>query len=346
MYGRRDRKEAGTALLSVLLILGVVSALMVSILDGMMLSVNVSQNAQDSTIARYQANAAEALALEELKALLQRNSGALANVGNWNGTPFTVPLDRGQMTLTISDYTNCFNVNALVKQDFGNALRLRGVAAGLWPRATDERRVSLAMQRQFIALLEALDFSSGDARRIAASIIDWLDSDRVPSALGAEDGLYLSEGDGYRAPNQLIRTVSELLDVRGITPDIYARLKPWLCAHPSTEPTPMNVNLLQPGQAPLLMMLMPGTLTRNAAQRVLADIPALGWRNTADFWEHPSLVSLKPGSAAIAQTVTKSQYFKLNVFVSLDRGDAAQTAIIQVAQSGPQRVARSWQNTL
>ncbi|MEM9877977.1 MAG: type II secretion system minor pseudopilin GspK, partial [Pseudomonadota bacterium] len=240
MPQQQHASQAGTALLSVLLLLSVVSALMVALLDEMLLSLNVSQNAQDSLLARYQATAAEALALNELEALLARNSGSLANVGNWNGKPLPVALDRGRMTVTISDYTACFNLNALVSSRAQRAgLTPRQSGLGTWPSAAEPRRTSLTMQRQFIALLEALEFSRGEAQRITAAIVDWLDSDRIAVSLGAEDGSYSAARGGYRTANQLLRSVTELLDIRGITPDIYARLAPSMCAHPSTKPAPI-----------------------------------------------------------------------------------------------------------
>src|SRR3546814_7059773 len=64
--------------------------------------------------------------------------------------------------------------------------------------------------------------------------------------------------------------VSELRAVRGVTPKIYARLKPWLCVLPVAEPVQLNVNTLAPAQAPLLAMLLPGKLGLADARAVLA----------------------------------------------------------------------------
>src|SRR3546814_20096595 len=64
--------------------------------------------------------------------------------------------------------------------------------------------------------------------------------------------------------------VSELRAVRGVTPKIYARLKPWLCVQPVAEPVQLNVNTLAPAQAPILPMLLPGTLGLADARQVQA----------------------------------------------------------------------------
>ncbi len=42
-----------------------------------------------------------------------------------------------------------------------------------------------------------------------------------------------------------------------VTPELYERLRPWICALPGTALLPINVNTLLPEQAPLLAMLAP-----------------------------------------------------------------------------------------
>jgi general secretion pathway protein K len=251
------------------------------------------------------------------------------------------------MTISVQDYTACFNINALVTPSLAMSTQQVALSQGsIWPDPTQQFRASLRMQRQFIALLEALDFSRSEAQRLAAEMTDWIDSDSIPSGLGAEDGAYLAQKQRYRTANQLVRSVSEILDVRSVTPDVYARIRPWLCAHPAAAPSPINVNLLTPDQTPLLMMLAPRALTRDAARRVLADVPVTGWQSAADFWGHPALINVQPGTSILAQTVTKSRYFTLNVHVAIDRGEAEQNSLFEVIQTGPRLAARTWQERL
>src|SRR3546814_9795103 len=100
--------------------------------------------------------------------------------------------------------------------------------------------------------------------------------------------------------------VSELRAVRGVTPKIYARLKPWLCVLPVAEPVQLNVNTLAPAQAPLLAMLLPGKLGLEDARAVLAARPAGGYGSRSD--EHPSeLQSIMRISSAVFCFNTKTQ---------------------------------------
>lgn len=319
---------------------------MASVLRTMTTAVHVTSNAQTSLSARYQANAAEELARLELENLLERNSGPLANVGGWNGRANQVPLDQGLMTLTIEDNTDCFNVNSLVSNATESTAAVTLSQSNIWPDASQRTRVSLRMQRQFIALLEALEFSRGEAERIAASVTDWIDTDAIPSRLGVEDGYYTGQKQRYRTANQLIRSVSEILAVRGITKEVFERLEPYVCAHPTTRPNAINVNLLGPDDAALIMMLAPRRITRDAAQRALASVPATGWDSASAFWSQPALNGFTPDSTALSQTAVTSGYFILHVRVEQGGVKVEQTALFQAALSSPRRVARTWQNRL
>jgi len=56
---------------------------------------------------------------------------------------------------------------------------------------------------------------------IADAIIDWRDSDDVPSGAGAESGYYESLPYGYMARNGPFRTLRELLLVKGVTDELF-----------------------------------------------------------------------------------------------------------------------------
>src|SRR5262245_20120549 len=55
---------------------------------------------------------------------------------------------------------------------------------------------------------------------VVDSIIDWFDSDEAARANGAESKWYLANRE-YRASNMKLKTVDELLKIRGLTPDLY-----------------------------------------------------------------------------------------------------------------------------
>ena len=79
------------------------------------------------------------------------------------------------------------------------------------------------------ALMQAVEVERPAAERIAASIIDWRDTDPLTQPNGgAEDPDYASAGLPYGAKDGLFETVAEVEQVLGMTPDLYERLEPHL----------------------------------------------------------------------------------------------------------------------
>lgn len=87
------------------------------------------------------------------------------------------------------------------------------------------------------ALLTALLQGAGgleqaDAARLAGAIMDWRDPDVLsqPSG-GAEDGDYSSAGLPYGAKDAEFESVAELEQVLGFTPELYAKIEPFLTVY-------------------------------------------------------------------------------------------------------------------
>ncbi len=332
----RRRNEDGAALLSVLLVLSIMSAVLVGLLRDMNLAVRITTNAAETERARYQAIAAEGLAKSQLRQILERTGGVLNNTGNWNGQTVPVQIDGGLMTLQVSDHTVCFNENGVV------------IAADDTERQNDNTRyvTSLALQRQFSRLLEALDIPSTQAQRIAAEAADWIDSDQIASRLGAEDTAYRSALAGPLPANQLLRSVSELRALKSMTPALFDRIAPYLCALPQAQPAVMNVNLMSATDAPLLAALLEGQLGVQSARAALFATPPTGWTDLTQFWSQPGLADLQLGRSAVSQVGLTSTFFELNVSVQLGSGRATQSTLIRAEGDRIETVARSWQNAL
>lgn len=78
---------------------------------------------------------------------------------------------------------------------------------------------------QFSRLAQQIDVDPFAATQLAAAIRDWIDADDQPTGLGgAEDTDYLSLQPAYRTPNRYLESVSEILAVKGMTKEIYAKL--------------------------------------------------------------------------------------------------------------------------
>ena len=95
------------------------------------------------------------------------------------------------------------------------------------------------------ALLTALFASAGveeaRARSLGAAVADWVSPDMAPRALGAKLEQYQQAGLRYGPPNAPIESLDELELVLGMTPEIFAAVRPYLSLHTSRdEPDPQN----------------------------------------------------------------------------------------------------------
>lgn len=318
------RGQEGAALLAVLLLVAVMAAVSVVALERLTLSTHLATNGQATDQARAYAWGAEALAVARIGELTDRERGKARLVG-WNGKSFTVPVPNGAMTARLRDGGNCFNLNS--------------VAEGAIPTQLRARPLGIS---QFVALMKLLGMGEPEARRIAASLADWIDSDGIPNPEGAEDSEYTQAPIPYRAANTLLAEPSELRAVAGVTPDVYALLRPWICALPSTELSPINVNTIGPEQAPLLAMLIPDRLDRDLARQMILSRPREGWEDIASFWRLPSLQALVPPMEVRTQPQLRTRWFALDLDVEWGGAQVIETALIDGGLSPARVVFRRW----
>ena len=78
-------------------------------------------------------------------------------------------------------------------------------------------------------LMQVLGEPPDASDALAAAIVDWRDADDLGQPVGgAEDGDYAAAGRPYGAKVAPFETIAELEQVLGMTPDLYARLEPFL----------------------------------------------------------------------------------------------------------------------
>jgi general secretion pathway protein K len=321
--------ERGAALLAVLMLVGVMGAIAATLLErtrsASLIVTNLLTREQTTAAAR----AAEALAARRIDAMLASTDRA-TQTGGWQGQPIALPLPQGLATLTPRDGGNCFNLNSLVTRSGPESLLTRPPAVA-----------------QFASLMASLGVPDPQARSVAAAAADWMDSDDQPSPLGAEDSSYLPLG--YRTSATLMADPSELRTLIGMTPAIYARIRPLVCALPVSDLSPINPNTLLPAQAPLLAMLLPETVgpppARLAqASRILAARPAQGWASVEAFATSGSLRDQPLPGDVLQQLSVRTSWVRLALTVTSGDTSLAGTTLVDARRS-PARVAqRRWQD--
>lgn len=284
--------EKGAALLTVMLMVAVISVIAVGVLDDIRFGVRRTLNARIASQAQWYALGAEQLARTRIAQLMDREPNKTTLEGGWNGRVISFPIEQGRMEARLTDATGCFNLNSVVEANQGEPFRRRELGV-----------------RQFASLLSLVGVSDGPV--LAENLAEWIDSNDVGRA-DAEDAGYAQLAQPYRTAGGPLAEVSELRAVRGFTPGVYAALRPYVCALPTTDLSPININTLAPERALLLTALTEGRISREQAARVLAGRPTQGWPDAQAFWGQQALVGTPPGDVVRDQIKVRTRYFALD----------------------------------
>ena len=222
---------------------------------------------------------------------------------NWAKTLPPLPVEGGQITGQISDAQARFNINNLVRN---NA-----------PSAPDIGT--------FQNLLKSLAIDPN----ITDAAIDWIDADGDARPYGAEDIEYLQLEIPYRAANQPLQSIEELRLIRGITPEIFEKLQPWVTALP--QPTEINVNTASKEVLSALFYTFPvAVIDQIIEKRPHKDVAQL----TKTLQEQA-----KGGNIPQAYYGISSSYFEVNIQTLFGRYSRTTQALIQrTAGGGPAQV--------
>ncbi|NND66454.1 MAG: type II secretion system minor pseudopilin GspK [Halioglobus sp.] len=216
--------------------------------------------------------------------------------------------EGGWMTGRLTDLQGLFNLNGL------------GLGTQPQPGAANKERFT-AREAQFIRLLQALgepEVSEYEAIAITESIADWLDADNNPRDDGAEDDFYSGREPALRAGNQPMASVSELLLVANMTPEIYLALAPYVTVWPD-QGSRINIHT-----APLAVLrsineddvLSP--ITGDEAQSLVDYREETGFADLTGFLDHPVFASRKQKMNDVKSLLdTRSSYFLLSAEVEL-----------------------------
>ena len=97
---------------------------------------------------------------------------------------------------------------------------------------------NLASPALMESLLRLLGSDPGTAHQVAEAIGDWVGSSPTPKTADALQAEYRAAGLDYAPPGTPLETIDELGRVLGVTPALYAALKPHLTLFGPAEPQP------------------------------------------------------------------------------------------------------------
>lgn len=227
------KQHKGAAIIVALFVVSLVAIAAVAMLERLRIDMRRTELTQHATVGNLYAIGSIAWAMETLNDNLKKQK----TDKRIDATPITSPkneVDQAEIQSTIYGAEGFFNLNNL--NDPNNL--------------EDFRRLLLAV----------LPTLPGDTTKdIANAIQHWISG---ANNMVLEE-YYTKQSPPYRAPHRLMVSVSELRLVKGVTPDIYNALLPYIIALPET--TKININ---DAEAPVLMSLSK-TLSRESADNLV-----------------------------------------------------------------------------
>lgn len=223
----QNHRQRGVALITALLVVAIATLLAVEIAARERLDIRRTQNLIASDQAYALALAAEAWALDILRTDQEQGGAVDGFQDDWAQPILLPPFEGVTLNMRIEDLQGRFNLNNL---------------ANLPP--DPEQAANDVHYQRFRLLLENLAAAHElevNPQELIEALADWLDPDLQVRPLGAEDSYYLSLDTPRRAANQLLLSPSELLLVKGFTPELVHALMPHVIALPQSG-TNINVN--------------------------------------------------------------------------------------------------------
>lgn len=286
--------ERGVALIAVILIVALAASMAAFMAWQQQIWVRQVENLRDQAQAQAVARAAIDWARAVLADDARKNN--VDHLGEkWATVLAPLPVENGRVTGSVADQQGLFNLNNLVRN--GKASQ---------PDLSVFRR-----------LLELLDLPAD----LANAAVDWIDADSETTYPGgAEDFDYLAMDPSYRAANRMMVEAGNLYRVKGFSPEMVERLRPFVTALP--EPTPVNVNT---APAEVLAALFQDLSIADA--KALVEARKSGYfQDQADFRAH--LPATKVKQIRDNDFSVSSRYFMVTSLASFGRAQSGYRALL------------------
>ena len=303
-------KEKGVALITVMLILALATILAVSMSSRQQLDIHRSANIINFEQSYQYILGAETWAEQFLQRDLSDNKTDSFN-DDWATILPPLPIEGGSMSGQVEDLQARFNINNLVQNGKSQKIYVD----------------------RFKQLLRNLELNED----LASIIVDWLDPNEQVGFLGAEDNVYLNLSPAYRASNQAMGDVSELLLLKGMDVESYEKLRPFVCVLKSE--TNINVNT---ASAEVLSSIVKDMSVEDAKELIKERNKDI-FEKVEDFIQHPLLKQKKIKNEGLSVT---SNYFQLNSAAQIERISVEYVSIIHRESDGSTSVIKRHRGVL
>jgi general secretion pathway protein K len=299
----RRSDERGIALLLTLLVLTLLVALILEF------DAEARREYRDAAAFRdnFKATVLARAAVQAARGTLQQDLVKDKQAGKF----YDAPTDL--WALPIRDYVIGDGLLTAQIEDERGKLNLNDLAAGGDPIAKKAR-----VQRLF----ELLQINPD----LVDAIVDWVDQDETPEPAGAESLYYQTLRPSYRAANAPLQTLLELRLIKGMTPDIMAKLSKVVTVYPQEGQSKVNLNTA----SHLVLQALDPSITQSVASDIAIARP---FKTIQELDRVSSFADI--GKELRAQNLydVKSDLFLARMMVRVNEVTRNATAVLQRDQN-------------
>ncbi len=293
--------ERGIALLLTLVVLVLLTAVIVEFDYGAKVNLMTAGNFRDEIQAGYLAKAgvtaARAVLKDDAKQPATQKYDALTELWAQPMPPY--PVGEGLVSIEIKDEAGKIDVNRL------------------GDKSSSQAKDTADMLKR---LLRVLEIEPGQIVPIVDAIKNWVDPEHLHDC--AEDVYYQRLDPPYRCKKAPMDTLSELLLVKGVTPEIYRKIHPYLTTV-SASANPINVNT---ASAPVLQAL-DNNISTDTAQCIQDQRP---YDSVNSFYGCAlASAACQPGSPCRTQIGVTSSYFTVKAHGIIHETEKVVTAMVK-----------------
>jgi general secretion pathway protein K len=259
------QRERGIALITAIVLVAIATVVATAIAFSSAMAARRATTVFGADQSLLAAEGAEAVAAYLLKQSMSSGSptkpgqsgsssssgGSSSGGASTSGTATTTTAANGSTTSSASNAANQITaLNQLWAQHYGPTELMPGVTLESFQLEDQQGKFNInnlapgpsgatdpVAMAEFGVLLSLLQIDT----KWAGIVADWIDSDVEPNTpYGAEDSVYLAQTPQYRAANEPISSISELL-ATGMGRDVYNRIAPYITALPSGPVSAINV---------------------------------------------------------------------------------------------------------
>ena len=305
------RGEKGFALILTLIVTALMVAALVELIHQAYVDISLSRGYRDGQQASLLAESGVTGGMKLLQlSLLGKDNTSLNDA--W-ATPVKLDDEIGSIEITVIEESGRINLNSLVQ-----------------PNGEFEPFTQAALKR----LGKRLQIPE----EAWNSLADWQDSDDQTRSNGAETPFYRSQIPPYAARNGKLATITELSLVKGFTPDIVARLKPFVTIYADQAGAPLPMININTASKEVLAALDDG-IDNPMAERILEE------RSLKPFTVTDNLSRIAGGgtisSRIAANVIYKGSLFRITSIARVKESARTVEAVIRLTGGAPETL--SWQ---